>query len=140
MVKMTYSDKLKDPRWQKKRLEILNRDEWACTKCYAIDRTLHVHHLKYSKSGNPWDSPMNDLTTLCDRCHKVISNNDLTPDEFKKVKVVGYWEDDKCDGAFYSIKGTFFLVRNDGDVFSTHSVALMKEIRGLINHVIRHHG
>jgi len=27
---MTYKEKLLDPRWQKKRLEVLERDGWAC--------------------------------------------------------------------------------------------------------------
>ncbi len=27
---MTYAEQLKDPRWQKRRLEILQRDEWRC--------------------------------------------------------------------------------------------------------------
>ena len=26
---MSYSDKLKDPRWQRKRLEIFERDNWT---------------------------------------------------------------------------------------------------------------
>jgi len=30
MAKLTYSEKLKDPRWQKKRLEILSRDNFTC--------------------------------------------------------------------------------------------------------------
>lgn len=39
-----YSQLLKDPRWQKKRLEILDRDDWKCTHCEAEHKTLHVHH------------------------------------------------------------------------------------------------
>ena len=30
---MGYSEKLKDPRWQKKRLEILERDNFRCQYC-----------------------------------------------------------------------------------------------------------
>jgi hypothetical protein len=30
---MKYSDKLKDPRWQKKRLEVFERDGWCCQCC-----------------------------------------------------------------------------------------------------------
>ena len=65
---MTYSDKLKDPRWQKKRLEILQRDNFTCRICKDIDSTLHVHHITYN--GNPFDADENDLITLCDKCHK----------------------------------------------------------------------
>jgi hypothetical protein len=67
---MNYSDKLKDPRWQKRRLKIFERDNWICTNCYA-DETMagmfHVHHLKYS--GEPWDAPDEYLTTYCQSCH-----------------------------------------------------------------------
>lgn len=68
MIKKTYSDKLKDPRWQKKRLSILERDEWTCQSCYNDQITLHVHHKKYSGS-NPWECDDEDLITLCEVCH-----------------------------------------------------------------------
>lgn len=64
---MTYAEKLLDPRWQKKRLEVLNRDNWTCCNCGCADTTLHVHHEKYS--GNPWEAKMHQLTTLCKNCH-----------------------------------------------------------------------
>lgn len=47
MKKEIYSEKLKDPRWQKKRLEILNRDEFACRFCGDNKSTLNVHHISY---------------------------------------------------------------------------------------------
>lgn len=65
---MTYSQKLKDPRWQKKRLEILNRDEFTCRICGDDTSTLHVHHVSYS--GNPWDVENNLLLTVCESCHE----------------------------------------------------------------------
>ena len=65
---MHYSEKLKDPRWQKKRLEILERDAWACQVCGGKEKTLHVHHNKYS--NNPWDAKNDDLVTLCEDCHQ----------------------------------------------------------------------
>jgi len=69
---MNYSEKLKDPRWQKKRLEILERDEWACKRCGNNEKTLHVHHKKYHKE--PWNAKNEDLRTLCEECHKVEPN------------------------------------------------------------------
>jgi hypothetical protein len=66
-----YSEKLKDPRWQKRRLEILNRDNWKCKCCKDEDTTLHVHHIKYT--GNPWDAKDDDLITLCAHCHNYVS-------------------------------------------------------------------
>ncbi len=42
---MKYSEKLKDPRWQKKRLEIFQRDEFHCQQCGDGENTLCVHYL-----------------------------------------------------------------------------------------------
>ena len=67
---MTYPEKLKDPRWQKKRLEIMERDNWTCQNCDNKDSTLNVHHWIYGK--NPWDSDSEHLTTLCEKCHKEV--------------------------------------------------------------------
>ncbi len=66
---MTYAEKLKDPRWQKKRLEILQRDEWHCKCCGDNKETLHIHHLHYT-GKNPWDIPNEFLMTLCATCHE----------------------------------------------------------------------
>lgn len=63
-----YRDKLLDPRWQKKRLAILERDDWACQGCGTDEETLHVHHRIYS-DGDPWDTPDEALVTLCAICH-----------------------------------------------------------------------
>jgi hypothetical protein len=68
----TYSEKLRDPRWQKKRLEILNRDGFRCIVCDSEDKELHVHHLRYSKGASPWDYENPDLVTLCDPCHSSV--------------------------------------------------------------------
>jgi len=65
-----YKNKLKDPRWQKKRLEILERDEWCCQVCYDGESTLHVHHKLYEKDKDPWDYDNDYLITLCDVCHE----------------------------------------------------------------------
>jgi hypothetical protein len=67
---MTYFEKLKDPRWQKKRLEILNRDDFACCFCGNSENTLNVHHLVYEKQRDPWDYEDSLLITLCEDCHK----------------------------------------------------------------------
>lgn len=64
-----YSELLKHPRWQKKRLKIFERDRWRCTSCGATTKMLNVHHLKYTKR-TPWLEPNNNLITLCEFCHK----------------------------------------------------------------------
>lgn len=66
---MNYSEKLKDPRWQKKRLEVLERDSFTCQCCGDKEMELHVHHHKYS--GDPWDTLLSDLITYCKVCHLI---------------------------------------------------------------------
>jgi 5-methylcytosine-specific restriction endonuclease McrA len=70
MKKNEYYEKLKDPRWQKKRLEIMDRDEWKCRRCGEKTKTLNVHHVAYFKDHEPWDTPNGFLMTLCEQCHK----------------------------------------------------------------------
>jgi len=67
---MTYQDMLKDPIWQRKRLEILNRDNFSCQKCGSKKDTLHIHHRHYINGRKPWDYPDTLLVTLCYKCHK----------------------------------------------------------------------
>jgi hypothetical protein len=71
----SYSELLKDPRWQKRRLEAMERDGWACTQCGATDRNLHVHHLRYRYVTMPWDYEDELLTTLCDEHHSAATES-----------------------------------------------------------------
>ena len=66
-----YAEKLRDPRWQKKRLEIFERDDWKCRNCGDTTSTLHVHHRRYAKGRDPWDYDERELVTLCEECHEV---------------------------------------------------------------------
>jgi hypothetical protein len=72
---MTYSEKLRDPRWQRKRLEIMNRDDFRCQACRSKDKTLNVHHRLYQKGNDPWDYENEMLVTLCEDCHKKIEDS-----------------------------------------------------------------
>jgi len=69
---MNYSQKLNDPRWQKKRLEIMQRDQWKCTMCKDEGQTLHIHHINYSTGSEPWECGDEDVATLCRKCHREI--------------------------------------------------------------------
>jgi hypothetical protein len=80
---MTYSEKLLDPRWQKKRLEVLEGADWTCQICCENESTLHVHHKAYFKGRDPWDYEYEQLVVLCDRCHKEF--HDSQPDLMAEV-------------------------------------------------------
>jgi len=69
-MKRTYSEKLRDPRWQRKRLEIMQRDGFACRLCGDKENTLNVHHLYYDRDAEPWDYPSSALVTTCEVCHE----------------------------------------------------------------------
>ena len=70
----TYWEKLQDPRWQRKRLEILQRDEFTCLKCGSTKDTLHVHHGYYERNTEPWEYPDDSLHTLCECCHSQVGD------------------------------------------------------------------
>lgn len=70
-----YAENFKDPRWQKKRLDVFSRDNWTCQSCWDKEATLNVHHRYYEKGALPWEYPSTTLITLCDACHEVESGN-----------------------------------------------------------------
>jgi hypothetical protein len=70
---MTYAEKLKNPLWQKKRLEVFDRDNYTCTVCEDKDTELHVHHKEYSFGKEPWEYDIENFTTLCKHCHEFIT-------------------------------------------------------------------
>jgi len=67
----TYSEKLLDPRWQKRKTEIQTRDKFTCQRCGNTDKTQHVHHMLYRKNTEPWDYADGELFLLCEDCHSL---------------------------------------------------------------------
>jgi hypothetical protein len=96
MEKKTYSEKLKDPRWQKLRLKVFERDEFHCQLCYDDESPLVVHHLSYIPKHEPWDYPLENFMTLCESCHQYDYE---TRGEYEKqllsvIKQKGFMADD----------------------------------------------
>ncbi len=79
-----YTEKLKDPRWQKKRLETLEAHGWKCDFCLKTNKELHVHHDFYN--GDPWEVPEDALFVLCSLCHNTIHKIGLKEDTPKAHK------------------------------------------------------
>lgn len=71
---MKYFEKLRDPRWQKKRLEVFKRDKFTCQICMDKESTLAVHHKKYVSGKEPWDYKNEFLITLCEKCHEKLKD------------------------------------------------------------------
>lgn len=66
---LSYGEQLKHPNWQRRRLEILQRDNFCCQVCYDNETTLHVHHKRYVKGRMAWEYTDRELVTLCEQCH-----------------------------------------------------------------------
>lgn len=73
-LKKTYAEKLRDPRWQKRRLEILDKAKFHCLNCDSTDKELHVHHLLYERGKDPWEYEDKLLLPLCKDCHELIAD------------------------------------------------------------------
>ena len=84
-MKSNYSEILKDPRWQRKRLEILGDRGFRCEWCWSDKLTLHVHHQYYVKGRLPWEYPEWCFQVLCKTCH------DIVPDSILEARDNG-WE------------------------------------------------
>lgn len=66
----SYAEKLKDPRWQRRRLEVMERAQFKCDRCASAEKSLHVHHRYYRKGAAPWEYCDETLECLCETCHE----------------------------------------------------------------------
>ena len=60
------------PQWQRRRLEIMQRDHFTCRRCGDDQNTLNVHHRRYRVDRRIWEYDDDDLVTLCRRCHEAV--------------------------------------------------------------------
>jgi hypothetical protein len=70
---MSYADLLRDPQWQRKRLEVMQAAGFACAECGDTTTTLNVHHTYYAKGRKPWEYELDELRCLCEPCHELIT-------------------------------------------------------------------
>lgn len=68
----TYDERRRDPRWQRKRLEIYERDGFACVDCGTKTENLQIDHAWYEPRHAPWEYPDSCFFTRCDSCHARI--------------------------------------------------------------------
>jgi hypothetical protein len=93
MGKMSYSEQLKRPEWQRKRLEVLNAAGWKCQHCGANDSMLHVHHKRYVKGCVAWEYAASDLESLCEACHSEAHETKELIDEILAGLPTAMWMD-----------------------------------------------
>lgn len=70
------------PDWKKRRLKVLNRDNWTCQQCgyehYPQSPTqIHVHHIKPISEGG--GHGYDNLEALCRSCHNIEHSNEEHP-------------------------------------------------------------
>ena len=69
MTKLTYSEQLRHPNWQRKRLEVMEAAAFSCEICGDTETTLNVHHRRYVKGRMAWEYENAELRCLCQPCH-----------------------------------------------------------------------
>lgn len=79
-----YWELLRDTRWQRKRLEVMERAGWACEDCGDKDTTFNVHHTHYVKGRKPWEYEDHELKCLCENCHACV-----TKDMAEMAQIIG---------------------------------------------------
>ena len=85
-TKNTFLEAYKNPKWQEKRLEVMEIVGFECSDCGSKDNTLHVHHTYYEKGKKPWEYPIESLHCLCEDCHKKAQNiNTLLKRQLGKI-------------------------------------------------------
>jgi hypothetical protein len=134
----TYSEKLRDPRWQRKRLKILERDNFTCRLCSNDKMELHIHHIEYEE--NPWESDNLNLITYCKVCHKNIEISKKS--DFKIVEALHKYPYIIYDVLAYGYNpGKLIVCYNDsGDTIfdfmfpNAHANIIYKLLKTSLNH------
>lgn len=54
--------------WSALRLQVLERDGWACVRC-GCALTVETAHVDHIQSGKRATNKLTNLRTLCRRCH-----------------------------------------------------------------------
>lgn len=62
-----YQQYLNSKEWERKKKEVLFRDDYFCQLCGEVEN-LNVHHLTYNRVG---DEALFDLVTFCRNCHLI---------------------------------------------------------------------
>ena len=132
---MTYGEKLTKPKWQKKRLLILERDKFTCQICNDTEETLQVHHKTYIAGRLPWEYENSNFTTLCKTCHNELSfhiKKHSNQDEFDLLK---HKNGGKETIITYS-KGELFIIQ-EGILTSLNEELTKKLIHFTINNWLK---
>lgn len=65
-----YKTYLKSDKWKRKRIKVLERDNYKCKAC-ETNKATQVHHTSYEFV---YDEPLFDLVSVCKPCHDKIES------------------------------------------------------------------
>jgi hypothetical protein len=117
---MSYSEKLRNPKWQKKRLKILERDDFTCQLCGDKETELHIHHTEYK--GDPWEVSDEFLKTICKDCHGAIHYSGIN----KNIKIIKSYNElsETSDVTIITKNGLTNYMIVDNQYFINHSLSI----------------
>jgi len=102
----SYYEKLRHPLWQKKRTQIMQRDNFTCVSCGNTEKTLNVHHKTYRKGADPWDYDDDNFITYCEDCHlsyheekNVLLIHVDSVEKIRRLATISYY----CDAQMISL-------------------------------------
>lgn len=72
----SYSELLRDERWQRKRQNVKEKANNTCQDC-GSRKKLEVHHCYYKYGLDPWQYPIDSLRCLCSKCHELRGNIEM---------------------------------------------------------------
>lgn len=125
-----YAEKLRDPRWQRMRLKVMERDGFACQGCGDTRTTLNVHHKQYVRGCDPWEYPTSALETLCENCHKAHHAHEKQPAKPERLTPnVGL-------AAIIGLVGccTYFILRDGRSEFADDYQPEMRTLTALVEY------
>lgn len=131
----SYKDQLKSPLWQKKRLEIMSRDNFTCQICLDTEETLNVHHKSYDKNVKAWEYGNDRLVTLCETCHERLTfhlkeNPDDSNFNVLKIKT-------KAGNTVITHSGEWLTLESQGEIIIINDFCSNKLVQFLINNWLK---
>lgn len=153
MANLSYGSQLRHPNWQRRRLEIMQRDEFRCQSCMSSELTLHVHHKRYVKGRMAWEYSDDELVTVCEFCHEDL--HQLT-EEFRELAarlpvdgpgclrdataLIAGWASASCglDGGQFHESGPFsfrsgeVIARIENASWGNGGTAVLEQLRDLL--------
>jgi hypothetical protein len=120
-----YSDQYKSPLWQKKRLEIMNRDKFTCQECGEKEKQLNVHHRFYIKGRNVWEYDNDVLQTLCEDCHEKQHKKEPKNKEF--IKLLKTFSDTQIEQLFFFIFDIKYYIKKYPNIFNDLAIMTISE-------------